>query len=773
MFPAMTAFAGVEIVIDARSLQDPDYADRGVGRHALNLLRHAPAEARLTALADPSLPPLPDEAARLFHRIRPNAYLPAGGRSCFVQPSPMTHDPLFAGRLLSDAGHLRAAAVYDFIPHQHPGRYLPTAAQRLRYDVALRWLARFDVFLPISQASAADLHAILAVDRARIAVTGAPLDPGFERAAGPEGPPPAPPAAHVLVIGGADDRKNVECAVRAHARCAALQSRRLPLALTGRYDQPTLAALRALAAAGGGDPALLRTRGHVSEAALLALYRDALCVVVPSRAEGFSLPVVEAMASGVPAVASDIPAHRELVHDPELRFDPDDDQALARILARIAVPERRARIVAAQAPVWPRFRAERVAARFWGAIGARLPASPAPLRGCRPRLALLSPLPPDRSGVADYTASTCAELGKRAELHLFTETENPPPVPGAASIAPMSALPHLSPRFDRVVSVAGNSHYHLAIVEQLLRHGGACIAHDSRMLGFYRLLLGADRACAVASRELGRTVPPAEIDAWLADEGKLEALLLGEIADAATPTILHSAVTARLFRERYGIEPALLPFSIYRPWRPEQLADRNAARNRLGLPAGEIVIATFGFVHQTKAPEECIWALELLRGWGIPASLHFVGDTSEDAYMRGLRALAKAIGVGGKVVFPGEYVSEQVYRDYLLGADLGVQLRVLGLGSLSGALLDCVAAGLPSVTNEGLAEALSAPGYVRRIPDKLSPLLLAEALAGLLAEGLAARRPEAERAAFAEEHSFHVYAERLCQALDLETTAGA
>ena len=52
------------------------------------------------------------------------------------------------------------------------------------------------------------------------------------------------------------------------------------------------------------------------EPELLALYRDALCVLVPSRDEGFSLPIVEAMASGVPVLASRIPAHEELLRDP-------------------------------------------------------------------------------------------------------------------------------------------------------------------------------------------------------------------------------------------------------------------------------------------------------------------------------------------------------------------------------------------------------------------------------------------------------------------------
>jgi glycosyltransferase involved in cell wall biosynthesis len=376
--------------------------------------------------------------------------------------------------------------------------------------------------------------------------------------------------------------------------------------------------------------------------------------------------------------------------------------------------------------------------------------------------------------VADYTAATCPDLARRVELHLFSETERPTPLPGVAQIAPLGALPHLLPGYDRVVSVLGNSHFHLRIFELMRRYGSACTAHDARMLGFYRALLGQERALSVAGRELGRPVAEAELNDWLADEGRLEALFLGEVAESATPCIVHSPVTARLFEERYGVRPAYLPFSIYRPWTAEELRPdaRAAARARLGLEPGEVAIVTFGFVHYSKAPEECVWALELLRGWGVPASLHFVGSTDQMADQgAGLRALIERLGLSGSVRFAEGFVPEQTYRDYLVGADLAIQLRTYGLGGLSGALLDCAAAGLPTVTNASLAEAVGVPeGYVRSIPDALSPLLLAEALADLLEAGPGAARREAERAAFSEERSFRSYARGLCRVLGLEAT---
>jgi hypothetical protein len=55
------------------------------------------------------------------------------------------------------------------------------------------------------------------------------------------------------------------------------------------------------------------------------------------------------------------------------------------------------------------------------------------------------------------------------------------------------------------------------------------------------------------------------------------------------------------------------------------------------------------------------------------------------------------------------------------GARHGIQLRSYDLGGTSGALMDCAAVGLPTVTNASLGAAVGVPDYVRCIPDELSP----------------------------------------------------
>src|ERR1700722_6427253 len=110
------------IVLDLRCLQDPNYVGRGVGRHALAIVRNAPRGWRTIGLTDPTLPAPPPEAREAVDLVHINAYAasvagkPLSPPSCFVVMSPMTHDPIFSARLLSDPTVLRAAVVYDFIP---------------------------------------------------------------------------------------------------------------------------------------------------------------------------------------------------------------------------------------------------------------------------------------------------------------------------------------------------------------------------------------------------------------------------------------------------------------------------------------------------------------------------------------------------------------------------------------------------------------------------------------------------------------------------------
>jgi len=223
-----------------------------------------------------------------------------------------------------------------------------------------------------------------------------------------------------------------------------------------------------------------------------------------------------------------------------------------------------------------------------------------------------------------------------------------------------------------------------------------------------------------------------------------------------------------MVHDRFGIEATYLPFSVYREWRDEELArgSRDLARNRLGIPRNEIAMVTLGYVAASKAPLDCIWALEMLRGWKIPAKLYFVGEAATD--LSPLLKLRDELGLKPHVRFVSNYVSENDYRSYLLAADVAIQLRTHLLGGLSGAMLDCIAVGLPTVANRDLAVSMEAPSYVFQVPDRPSPVLIAEALATASTSSRGLRTWEDERRTYCDVHSFREYAKRLCSGLSLE-----
>lgn len=774
-------------MLDLLALQDQVYSERGVPRyvanHAKALLRRPGAVRRLFLNPAGKLPIKLDPALQTspllrWHSATDMRAALAEGPAAYFLMSPFDTDTAVLTTYLPARVPL-IATLYDLIPLLHPDQYLVHPLERARYMASLALLRRADLVLAISEATRRDAMTHLGLAPGRVTSIGAGVDTSFQPAA-PGAPRPTAPFAelglrgpYVMAVLGDDARKNLSALLEAMVHLPSAVGHDLSLVVIGNYDMTSRGRFHT-SPAGQALGARLVFSGRVPDDWLIPLYQHAALHVFPSLYEGFGLPAAEAAACGCPSITSNTSSLPEVLETPEATFDPRQPAQLAALITRVQTDvDFRSRLMARGLAAAQRHTWDAVADRTLAALDQagdllrRRTRLPVPRQ---PRVALVGPMPPTRSGIADYNARIVNALQARCRLDLFLshhESRAPAAWRGGRCYRTRSLLELVEPAcYDAVIYTFGNSEHHQETLDAHLARPGWVWLHDVQLHDLLFRRAYRNRTTAEADAFLrealhdayGTRMPDLPSPGTPVGLEFLRERSIGylePVVRQARGILLHSAHAADLLRHDLAPNAHVPPVSILPLAFPE--VTRRAPRV---LPP-PWVVAHFGILGPPKMPDLIIRAFAALRTPDV--KLVFVGPVW-DKYLRELQDLVTALKQTDRVVFAGD-VSAEDYAGWLRRAHVTVQLRSRSNGESSAALNDAIAAGLPAITN--LQSTQDWPDcVVHRLPVSLTPDALRDAIDGMLDTRRLTLQSEAGQA-FAVRHSADHVADDLLHALGL------
>ena len=331
------------------------------------------------------------------------------------------------------------------------------------------------------------------------------------------------------------------------------------------------------------------------------------------------------------------------------------------------------------------------------------------------RIAVVSPWPPQPSGVADYAARLVAELRREFAVDAYhdpTIAPSPQSLGDDVTLIPGPLLPRMIGlrQYNAILYQMGNSCYHAFLYPLMLAYPGIVTLHDLRLTNFHENF-GTRRG--VDSEHLAREISydrPGEsiaknLSAMRAERGGAPVALASRgldlnrrVFDRSRAVVVHSRWSrdraaamlpehaAKLHRIPFGANPEVVSFET-----------RAAIRARLGFAPDAVIVAGLGFLGWGKMNEEAIEAFAVAASDEPRAVLAYAGRDLDSG--RAARRV-EALGLGDRVKFLADS-SDTDLCDLARAADVGVNLRrVPTSGETSGTLFTLLRMGVPTIVTD-------------------------------------------------------------------------
>ena len=542
----------------------------------------------------------------------------------------------------------------------------------------------------------------------------------------------------ILYSGGADKRKNLSHLIQAYAKLPLYLRDNHQLVFVGKIAAPEMDELKGIAKATHLRSDEICFTGYVTDNELVLFYNLCTLFVFPSWQEGFGLPGLEAMACGAPVIAANTSSLPEVIGLPEALFNPFDiDEIADKILAALTDEAFRARLSVHGLQQSRKFSWDHTASRALEAWASLFPAQEIEAQRNsigvhKPRLAFVSPLPPERTGIADYSAQLLPRLADYYDIDVIVASAGGGGVRKDARwrLRNIDWFRAHSGEIDRVVYQVGNSPFHAHMLPLIQEIPGIVVLHDFYLgsLLAWNEIINAQPFAWTRALYLAHGYGAIRERFRDADAAKRMYPANFELLRHAIGLIAHSNYSKQLTDHWYGKLPTDKIDVIPLVRAPVRALDRASARQGLKLNSDDFLVCSFGFLDSTKLNHRLLSAwLDSSLASDPHCHLVFVGENCGGTYGENLLGAIEASQSGNRICISG-FASAELFDQYLTAADLAVQLRTCSRGETSAAVLDCMNYALPVIVNANGSMAELNQDAVWMLPDEFEDIDLTTAI---------------------------------------------
>lgn len=608
--------------------------------------------------------------------------------------------------------------IYDFIPLHFPEHYFSNSNFKKEYFRQLKTLYHSDKLFAISESTRIDAVNMLGIDPRKVITIHGGTSKNFFKLDGDSKKEInqikkkfSIKKRFVLYTGGIEFRKNIEKSIIAFSKIGKELLEDTSYVIVCEILEPDKKRLNELAQKHGIKNNVIFTN-YIPDKMLNVLYNCCDVFIFPSLIEGLGIPVLEAMKCEAPVIGSNSSSIAELIKEKQFIFEPNEHEMASLIIKVLTDEEFKRKCIKNAIKQSGSYSWENSAQKVlttYNSLEKELILKKSSNFLRKPKVAFFSPLPPKKSGIANYSSSILKLLSRYWNIDLFIDEYSCSDPYLTTNFKIHSYLNfeqlHQKNPYDVIVYQIGNSENHAYMFDLVKKYPGIVVLHDVYLSGVLHWITAKvgkvdefKDEVIYSHGEYGKQLVEKAQKGLMSWHDLIQQLQVNKrFLENATQIIVHSQWDKEnILKQNPQFSNKISLVHQFSPLRVN--TKKLESKIILGFSKDDFLICSFGFVVSTKKIDSVITNLKTFLQKNKNCKYIVVGDAS-DPYGQQVKSLVKKLGISDRVIFT-DFIDDITYNRYLEACDVCISLRTNTRAGTSATVNHSLGAGLPTIISD-------------------------------------------------------------------------